>query len=465
VKPTRNTIVIFIGFWSAVAIIAGIAILTYRNILNVLDSFEEVRRTNQVIENLEEIVSTVKDAEIGQRDYIITGDEGRLGPYYASVNGIDPLMATLRSLTASNLKQQRRISLLDPLIAHKLASMRERIELRKIKGFDAARQDIRAEQEESLMDQIHIVVGEMENEEVHLLATHEAKLRLREQITFSIFALGTFVSLGLVLGIFLLLNKEITWRGKAEQALKREHDSLELRVQERTVQLADANKGLRKLSGTLLDLQDQERRQIARNLHDTTGQNLSAVTLNLARLRELYPAADERLRSILAETLTLAEQCLREIRTLSYVLHPPLLDETGLASALRWYVKGFTGRSGIPVDLVVPPDQERLPSEIETTLFRVIQEGLTNIHRHSGCKRASIELVRLPHEVRLEIKDNGKGFPKDPTSHGSNSTVTMGVGLMGMRERLRQLNGQMEIVSSPRGTTVKATLPLGKNGL
>jgi two-component system NarL family sensor kinase len=223
-----------------------------------------------------------------------------------------------------------------------------------------------------------------------------------------------------------------------------------------------AEKALHGLSTRLLQLQDEERRRIARELHDAIGQNLAALVMNLTLAHKSANKRNPKARQAISGSLEVAERCLKEMRTLSYLLHPPLLDEDGLASALAWYVKGFAERSGIKVDLKVSPDFGRLPQEVETTLFRVVQEGLTNIHRHSKSPIAGILLSRRPTLVKLEIKDKGQGMPTK-VLHLNNSNVgQLGVGILGMRERARQLGGRMEIVSSRRGTTVRVVIPRPK---
>jgi signal transduction histidine kinase len=224
-----------------------------------------------------------------------------------------------------------------------------------------------------------------------------------------------------------------------------------------------ADEGFLQLSGQLLALQHEERRRLARELHDSTAQNLGVVTLNLARLRGLISATDETSQALITEILSLTEQSLREIRTFSYLLHPPMLDEAGLPTALQWYVDGFIKRSGIPVDLDMPPHMERLPENLETALFRVAQESLTNILRHAKCRRASICLGRDGEKVTLEVHDDGKGFRPNVRRKGEDPT-TLGVGIMGMRERLRQLGGSLELESDEHGTTVRAVLHLNGNG-
>ena len=216
---------------------------------------------------------------------------------------------------------------------------------------------------------------------------------------------------------------------------------------------------MHELSGRLLKLQDEERRHIARELHDVTAQNLSAITLNLARVETLLTNADPRPRQVINDSLQLAEDCLREIRTLSYVLHPPMLDEYGLPRALEWFLEGFTKRSGIHVKLEAQPDIGRLPPDTEMALFRIVQESLTNIRRHADSHTAAILLTRDPHWVTLEVQDDGHGFREALPSGAGSALTNLGVGITGMQERLRQLGGRLTIESRPTGTTVRAVVP------
>lgn len=219
-----------------------------------------------------------------------------------------------------------------------------------------------------------------------------------------------------------------------------------------------AEEELRKLSTRLLSLQDQERRRIARELHDSEGQNLSLLLMSLSKLKRTCEKLDPDAHAVLAESIEMANECLRDVRTLSYLLHPPLLDEFGLVSALQWYVEGFSERSGIGVNLDVPAALNRLPPEMETSLFRLIQEGLTNIHRHSGSETAEICLVCDQNELRLRIEDHGKGMTAAEIS-GKNGAAR-GVGLASMRERVRELGGNIEITSETGGTQIRVTLPV-----
>ena len=221
-------------------------------------------------------------------------------------------------------------------------------------------------------------------------------------------------------------------------------------------ELKQAEADLQDLAGRLLEVQDAERRRLASELHDTTAQNLVAAALDLGRVQRVVPDIGDAARAILDETRALIDQSLQEIRTFSYLLHPPLLEELGLVSALRWFVRGFEERSGISTSLSLQENFVRLPLTAERALFRVVQEALTNIHRHSGSPTAEIVLTQSAAETVLEVSDRGKGIGDIRLS---DEFRDVGVGISGMRVRLRQLGGNLEIRARGDGTTVKARVP------
>ncbi|MGB7436716.1 MAG: response regulator [Candidatus Acidiferrum sp.] len=242
---------------------------------------------------------------------------------------------------------------------------------------------------------------------------------------------------------------------EARRRLKEAHDELELKVQQRTKELDERNEEVRELTGRILKLQDDERRRLARELHDSTGQMLAAMKMSLDRLCREVSGKDSE--GLVMQSIAINEDLTRHLRTMSYLLHPPLLEELGLASALGWYVEGFTQRSRIDVNLQISEQFDRLPDDVEIAIFRVVQECLTNIHRHSGSAVAKIELTRSLEGVRVEVKDEGKGIAPERLRDGK---VIHGIGMMGIQERMRQLGGGLEVMSSNKGTTVVATLPL-----
>jgi signal transduction histidine kinase len=219
-----------------------------------------------------------------------------------------------------------------------------------------------------------------------------------------------------------------------------------------------ADVSLRNLSARLLQVQDEERRRIAREMHDSVGQLVAAISMNLGAVRKQSDKLDAKGAKAVAETIVLVEEIDRQIRTISHLLHPPLLDEAGLGSALRWYVDGFSERSKISVDLSIPSDFGRLPNDMEIAIFRIVQECLTNIHRHSGSATATISIGAEDSRILVRVQDRGKGIPLERQLE-LNSTDRTGVGFRGMRERVRQLGGSLEIQSEENGTVIIVTLP------
>ena len=227
---------------------------------------------------------------------------------------------------------------------------------------------------------------------------------------------------------------------------------LELLVLERT-------ESLQNLSQRLLRVQDEERRRVARDLHDSSGQTLTALKLAIGLLQKKL-ANDERISGELTGIALLADEALQEIRTTSYLLHPPMLDEAGFTSAARWYLEGFARRIGMKVRIEFAPEVERLPKPIETVLFRVLQESLTNVHRHSGASEVQVRFLREAHAVILEVRDYGRGIPLELLSRLGQSVRDSGVGLSGMCERLNELKGDLEITLADPGTRLRAIVPL-----
>lgn len=310
--------------------------------------------------------------------------------------------------------------------------------------------------------------------------------RIRSRIPEVILICGTILSLLLALVVHLgisagrksaritqineQLTLEVKIRTDAQEKLSWAHSELEARVQERTAELASANTllqreikdhrkaeaSLRELTGRVFRLQDEERRRLARELHDGATQNLIALATNIGRLQKSAVSGDHH-AEIMDDSVHLIEDSIRDLRTTSHLLHPPLIDELGLPVPLRSYVSGFAARSGINVDLSLDPLLQRMEHDAELAIFRIVQESLTNIHRHSHSQTASILLARKSNQVCLEISDEGTGI--SPEVLGRIERGTAGVGIAGMRERARLLGGSFEIHSCNTGTTVRMVLP------
>jgi PAS domain S-box-containing protein len=247
------------------------------------------------------------------------------------------------------------------------------------------------------------------------------------------------------------ISQDLSSRKQAEAELQSAHAELEKNVQERTAELASSNESLQRLSGQLIRAQDDERRRIARELHDSTGQVLAALSMILSQMQKESSPANVRK---FEECRELIASAAAEIRNLSYLLHPPLIDEVGLASAVAEYLQGFQKRSGLTVQFDISNDVGRLDGNREITLFRIIQESLGNIHRHSGSSTAAVKISCLEDDVVLEIRDQGHGLPK--TAEGQSGA---GVGIKGMRERLRPFGGVLKITSDHTGALVRVVLP------
>src|ERR1700736_5237215 len=240
--------------------------------------------------------------------------------------------------------------------------------------------------------------------------------------------------------------RDISERKRAEQ-----------RIAEQTQQLHEANRELRHLSSRIVAIRDEERRRLGREMHDSQGQYLAAIKMNLEMIETTDAALSTVQKSALTEAITLLERSMREIRVISHLLPPPLLDEIGLQAVVPWYLNSFSERSGIQIDLDMPSDISKLPDQVELAVFRVLQECLTNVHRHSGSKVAKVKILPEDTGVILEVSDRGRGM----SSHNGSDHVAGG-GITGMRERVHELGGQFDINSTAAGTTVKVIVPIGE---
>jgi signal transduction histidine kinase len=265
-----------------------------------------------------------------------------------------------------------------------------------------------------------------------------------------VFVIGALLGLSLVLTMYFADAARVN-----AKSLQSAHEEMESRVEERTAEV-------HALSGRILQLQDAERRHIARELHDSTAQVLAGAAFSLEKSKSLVvkqATTAEGLIQAIDDSAKMVEQATTEVRTISYLLHPPMLEDLGLLEVVRWFADGFSRRSGIAVSLDLQPDVGRLSREMELALFRIVQESLTNVHRHSGSRTARIALARTGHTVRMAVTDSGRGFADSTSSRAGLSAL--GVGIRGMEERVRQLGGTLSVISSlGHGTQVEAVLPI-----
>jgi signal transduction histidine kinase len=427
-----------LAFASAVILLCLSGLATYLTIVRLMESEKWVVHTYEVQAALGSVDSATVDAGRARSGYVITGSADFLSSFELAVPTIHQALQHLRELTKDNPRQQELSTRLSEIVARRIALFRESTELRGIAPQDQQGQDVIARRGLPIASEMTSTMQQMRDEEQKLLVVR-AKASERLFTLAVVVLMVTFILALVMFSVhYRLLTAELDAREQAELTVR------------------ESEKSLRSLTGRLLQLQDEERRRFSRELHDSLGQYLAGVKMNLDMFSNSQPG--DRL---LSEAIQLLDQSIAETRTISHLLHPPLLDEAGFSSAAKWYVEGFAQRSGIEVKMHLPDDVGRLPKSIELGLFRVLQESLTNIHRHSGSSRAEIALRLLPDRVILEVRDYGKGIPEELLKNFRARGTNFGVGLAGMRERLLELGGQLDIHSG-HGTLISVTMPLSE---
>jgi signal transduction histidine kinase len=388
-----------------------------------------VSHTRDVQSSLADISNISNRAGRARTRYVDSGNETFFDEYQAAAGEIQRKLKLVEALTSDNPEQHELGESLASITNRRLDLLNRSVQLKRSGSTDAQEQGRLRGEIIDVSAEADSLLQKMQDEEQLLLNHRRGHSELLFRITGYILCAAFLVALGLFVLHYKMLNAELTAREQAEASL-------------------------RTLSVRLLELQDQERRKFSRELHDSLGQYLVGAKMNLAMLGKSVPG-----NAIVAECLKLLDQAMTETRTISHLLHPPLLDETGFGSAAKWYVEGFAKRSGVQTGLDMPEDLGRLPSSLELALFRVLQESLTNVHRHSKSKKADVSLRLSADKVVLRVRDYGKGIPADVLDRFRRNSAHGGVGLAGMRERIHELGGQLEMDSDSRGTQVVATLP------
>ncbi len=438
-SPRKNA---QLAFASAVAVLLLSAGAAYFTISRLRVSAGWVLHTFEVERSLGALDASMASLARSRTGYAITGDDQLLESFDSDVPLARQKLQRVITLTEDNPRQQEFCSRLQDVTNRRLDLFRQSIALRKLAPRDDAGQKNLTNEGLSLTLQHVSLMDQMRGEEQRLLALRMSASN-RLYITTVVILSSTFaLALLLFLIHYRLLTGELKRRALAERAALEGEDSL------------------RSLTARLLQLQDEERRKFSRELHDSLGQYLASVKMNLEMYSRAHPEEDDE---FLANALQHLDQSIAETRTISHLLHPPLLDEVGFASAAKWYLQGFSERSGVSVNVDIPEDLGRLPKALELGLFRVLQEALTNIHRHSKSVKADVSLKVLAEQVILQIKDFGKGIPQELLVTFRNKGMSFGVGLTGMRERVRELGGHLEVQSDAFGTLVAVTLPIKSN--
>jgi signal transduction histidine kinase len=425
-SPKKKARLAFASALTLLLICGAAATIT---IVRLLTSAKWIAHTYDVQVALGDLQSASTMAARARAEYLDSGNAPYVPQYEGAKTQLHQKMADLRRLVADNSEQQKLASQLEDLTLRRLELLDASMEMRKSGPLDEAT-NLRLSRENV------VVAGEFMDVIEKMMQSERNLLAERREVSGNLFVVAlAILGVMLALSIFLfwvhfrLLENELAERERMEE-------------------------NARRLSGRILQLQDEERRKFSRELHDSLGQLLAMAKMHLFELIEKNPQDN-----LLAEIDKLLDQSIVETRTISHLLHPPLLDEVGLASAFRWYLEGFAQRSGIQVSADIAEDLARLPRPLELALFRVLQESLTNIHRHAKSTRAEVSLRNGPVGVVLRIRDFGKGMARETLKNFLNDGTRVGVGLAGMRERVREQGGKLEIQSDAGGTTITVTMP------
>ncbi|MBU6482162.1 MAG: CHASE3 domain-containing protein [Nitrospirae bacterium] len=450
-----------IGFWLVGAILLMIGLAAYQSIREFDETVDWVAHSQEVLGRLQVVLSDVQDIEIGLRGYVMTAKERFLEPYKKGLVVLSHDRERLSTIIQVNpqdpAEQPRNIEMLNALIDKKLVQLNAMLALRKDVPYQAAQMESYMDESKELMDSIRALIEDMQTlEKVRLIARdRHADQKGKNAVLY--FTVGVMMEITILIWIAWQISREIAERQQAQDALRRTHDELELRVQERTKALVESNERLRELSHRLMNVQETERRRIAHDLHDEIGQSLTAMKLELREADSVLESGPTA--SLLTDSLKLLDQVIQQVRSLALDLRPSLLDELGLAPALKWYIKRQGERAGWETEYSAHEINNHLPPDVAITCFRIVQEALTNVARYAEATHVQVTLERQGDRLVLTIEDNGKGFNVEKAK--TRARTGFSIGLLGMEERARLVGGEITITSSPKtGTRLTARLPL-----
>ncbi len=450
------------GLVLALLLLAIVGLARMWTTINLVSTYSWISHTREVQTTLTAIRADINAAQNAQRGYVLVGGQGYLDKYREMAGKIRQHLDAAHQLTRDNAEQQANLTALEAVVDRYEELWNRAIGATALNLADPDFQKQVAAEADAPDPQAAEILGQLEQEEATLLDQRQKRAEILARRT-GIVALVAF----LVVVIFLVVNfgwlmSELKDRIRAERSLAERAAELEEKNSQILQQASDleaSNLSLRDLSSRLLRVQDEERRRVARELHDSTGQALALLSMNVAALQQEADRRDPVLGKMVGSVEESVRQLSDDVRTISYLLHPPLLDEMGLRSAVRWFAEGFSERSKIEVNLSQVSDPGRLSADLETAIFRVVQECLTNIHRHSGSSKASIRLEKCSQGILLEVADEGKGIPAEKLA-GAGSGARLGVGLRGIGERVKSFGGDLNIESTQQGTTIKVILPI-----
>lgn len=446
-----------VAFVIAIGLLLACALIVYGTDRGFFASVQLVEHTQHVEVLLGETESAIGSAARARLTYVLNGSDQPLTQYSGSVSQIQVELAALRHATADNPVQQSNCDRLERAVNDRIQLWEKSVSLRKSGVIGESGQPELTRQNVAAADEITSITQQMQAEEDRLLRSRSVTARTSYFLARAIRITTFFTAVMLLFWHYRLVREHLKAREAAEQethaaAAQAGEAELKARAAEKTA--LESDQAARRLSAKILQLQDEERRRLARDLHDSTGQHLAAAKMLLASVATGHE--DDRRY---AECMNLLDRSLKEVRTLSHLLHPPALEEAGFPNVARWYAEEFSKRSGIEIAVTIPDLIGRLPREIETALFRILQEALGNVHRHSKSASAEVTFIVEPEDVSLTIRDHGVGIGNDVLERFWSSGGS-GVGLAAMRERVRELHGTLELESNGKGTVLQVKIPV-----
>ena len=445
-----------IAFVIAIGLLLACALMVYGTLRGLSESEAKVEHTQRVQVLVGETEAAIASAARARLTYIFGGDQDALAQYQAAVSRIPEKLAELRQNTRDNPRQQANCDRLEQLVRTRVELWQKSVAFKQSGAPELPGQPDFTRQSVAFAEEIISVTQAMRDEESQLLAGRKVAAGFNFMLTNALLVASFVAAVWLLFWHYRLQKEELIAREAAEKSTLEAAAAAQIsesRAREAEKLARSSHDATRHLSARLLHLQDEERRRLSRELHDSTGQHLAAAKMVLSSLAAAQ-AGDRRL----SECVDLVDKSLQEIRTISHLLHPSGLEEAGFSNAARWYVEEFAKRSGISVQVNIADLPVRMSRELEIALFRVLQEGLTNVHRHSRSTSAAVRFEALGSDVVLEIKDQGIGLSPELLQQ-LRLAGGYGVGLGGIRERVREFDGTFEIDSDESGTCLRVTVP------